>query len=431
MASMFGPNRRLLLLLLLGAAAPALSYPLPQLDDQPLDCALRSAAHAYAQALQGGAQAGLFAALNLSAYCGVAPPPALPAPPPPPPALLAGAPIFYLDALHGSDAGPGTSASPFASLPRGLAACRAARAPNCTLLLLDSAPFVLLETLALTSADSGLTLAAAPGAAPVLTGAAPVAAAWVPLDVAASTGRNIWRAQGPAGAPLPLALLAHGRRLPRARWPNAPTEDWETARVPDGYTNATAWHAPLPPSSPPVDVPFPAAARPWDSYFPSWVWGRGGAAEGSFFPPEGYWMASRPTAGDTWAVPSGFSYSPQRWSPRAAAWDVSQAIVKVFHGAYWGSWAFEVAALDAAAGNVTFARGGWQEARGWRTGGALCVENVRAELDAPREWFAFTNGSVDLWWPAPAGAPPPPRRSVPCSPAAAHYSHRHALCPRC
>ena len=402
----FSPRRGLLLLL--GIAAPAWPYPLPQLDDQPLDCALRAAAHAYAQALQGGPQAGLFAALNLSAYCGATPPPALPAPPPPPPILLAGAPVFYLDALHGSDAAPGTPALPFASLPRGLAACRAARSLNCTLLLLDSAPFVLREALSLTPADSGLTLGAAPGAAPVLTGAAPVAAAWAPLDVDATTGHNIWRAQGPAGAPLPLALLAGGRRLPRARWPNAPTEDWETVRIPDGHANATAWHAPLPPRSPPVDVPYPAAARPWDAFFPSWGWGRGGAAEGSFFPPEGYWMAPRPAAGVTWAVPSGFSYSPQRWSPRASTWDTSAALVKVFHGAYWGSWAFEVAALDAAAGNLTFSRGGWQEARGWGTGGALYVENVREELDAPREWYAFGNGSVDLWWPAPAGTPPPP-----------------------
>jgi hypothetical protein len=403
---------RLLLLLLALLCSPTHAYPLPQLDDVPLDCALRAAAHAYAQALQGGQQAGLFAALNLSAHCGAPPLPLLPlplppAPPPPSPPSGPAPPLFYLDALHGSDAQPGTAALPFASLPRGLAACRAAAAPSCTLLLRDSAPYVLRETLALTAADSGLTLAAAPGAAPVLTGAAPVGA-WAPLEVDAASGRNIWRAQAAPGAPLPLALLAGGRRLPRARWPNAPSEDWETARVPDGYTNASAWHAPLPPRAPQQDVPFPAAARPFDVFFPTWVWGRGGAGEGSFEPPEGYWLARSPTAGVTWAVPAGFLYDPQRWSPRAPAWDASQAIVKAFHGAYWGSWAFAVGALDAARGNVTFSRGGWQEARGWRTGGALYVENVRAELDAPREWFAFENGTVDLWWPGPAGSPPPP-----------------------
>ena len=32
------------------------------------------------------------------------------------------------------------------------------------------------------------------------------------------------------------------------------------------------------------------------------------------------------------------------------------------------------------------------------TGGALYVEHVRAELDAPGEWFAFDNGTVDVFW---------------------------------
>ena len=398
-------TRALLCYALLPAAA---AYPLPQLDDKPLDCAMRATAHAYAQALQGGAQSGLFAALNLSAYCGApAPPPAAPRAPAPalePPAP--GAPVFYLDALHGSDAAPGTSAAPFASLPRGVAACRAAAARNGTLLRRDSAPFVLAETLALGAEDSGLALAAAPGAAPVLTGAAPVAA-WAPLDVDAARGTNVWRAQAARGAPLPRALLAGGRRLPLARWPNAPGDDWETARVPDGYANASAW---LPPrAQPPAqDAPFPAADRPFDVYFPSWVWGRGGPAGGNFAPPEGFWIARNPPAGVTWAVPAGFTFAPQRWSPRARAWDVSQATVKVFHGAYWGSWAFNVSRFDAAGGSLEFGAGGWQEARGWPTGGALYVEGVRAELDAPREWHAHANGSVDLWWPAPPGTPPPP-----------------------
>ena len=100
------------------------------------------------------------------------------------------------------------------------------------------------------------------------------------------------------------------------------------------------------------------------------------------------------------------------WSPRAAAWNVSAgggAVVKAFHGEYWGSWVFELASIDAAAGEVVFGAGGWQEARGWGVGGALYVENVRDELDAPGEWFADGDArTVDVFWNATSGTPPPP-----------------------
>ena len=160
-------------------------------------------------------------------------------------------------------------------------------------------------------------------------------------------------------------------------------------------------------------VPFPAAARPFDTFFPDWTWGRGGIAEGNFEPAEGFWIAPHPPAGVTWTVPSGFNYTPASWSPRAAAWDVSSAVVKVFHGEYWGSWVFELASIDAARGAVVFGRGGFQEARGMATGGALYVEHVRAELDAPGEWYAWANGTIDVFWgaegvAADVGAPPPP-----------------------
>jgi hypothetical protein len=392
------------------------SYPLPQPDDKPLDCAIRSAAHDFAVTLQGGTQLELFNALNLSSYCGMS--------------LKSsrrnnasdttsstkssavfargGGLEYCLNALDGSDSNPGTSALPFQSLPRGVAACRVAlpSSLNCTLLLNDAAPFILTETLLLGAADSGLAIVALPSSSPVVSGATSIlSSAWSPFDV--SNGRNIWRTQVPtgSGATVPEALYVAGRRFPRARYPNE-LIDWETDRVPDGYTNASAWHTPR--TAPPaVFVPFPEANRPFDAYFPNWNWARGGIAFGNFEPPEGYWIAQSPPAGQTWTVPSGMNYTIQQWSPRAATWDVSNAIVKVFHGEYWGSWAFKIMTHDAQEGSITFGTGGYQEARGWNFGGALYVENVRQELDAPREWYAFSNGTVDLFWPAASGTPPP------------------------
>lgn len=379
-----------------------LSLPLP--DDQPLDCAIRLAAHDYAVQVQGHAQTTLFDALALSSYCGI-PPPSLPTTPPVSPLLPSSSSTFFADASLGSDDNPGTAGRPFKSLARGVSACRSA-APGCALLLTDTAPFVLTQPLVLDAADSGLVLAAAPGASPVVTSAAPVAA-WAPLRI--SAGENVWRAALTPGAPLPRALLVSGRRLPRARWPNA--VDWETDRVPVGYTNASSWAAPrpAPPATPARDA---AAARPYDVFFPNFTWATGGVAADFFEPPEGYWVSPHPAGGDTFAVPSGLSFTPSRWSPRVGKWNVSSgggAVVKCFHGEYWGSWAFELAHIDADAGVAVFGKGGWQEARGWKTGGALYVENIAAELDAPSEWFADGDaGTVDLFWNASSGTPPPP-----------------------
>ena len=406
---------------LLPLAALVVSYPLPQPDDKPLDCAVRSAAHEFAITLQGGTQLDLFNALNLSSYCGMMTPSqqiivsddgrkkkaegifAL------------GVGLeYFLDALDGSDSNPGTSLLPFQSLPRGVSACRAElpSSLNCTLWLNDAAPFVLTETLILGAADSGLAIVALSGTSPVVSGATSIpSSAWSPLDI--SNGLNIWRTQivPSSSLSIPEALYVNGRRFPRARYPNE-YSDWETDRVPDGYTNASSWHAPR--TAPPaVELPFPEANRPFDYYFPDWTWARGGIAEGNFDPPEGYWISTSPAGGQTWTVPSGMNYSSQKWSPRAASWDVSKAVVKVFHGEYWGSWVFQILTHDALKGSITFGAGGFQEARGSLTGGgALFVENVRQELDVPREWYAFSNGTVDLFWPATSSGTPPPHNAV-------------------
>ena len=404
------------LVLLVAAARGTMSLPLP--DDQPLDCAVRSAAYARAVTLLGAPQPSFFEALAMAAYCGAPPlaPPPLRAPSTAASRLAASAaasaargaaaPTFFADAASGDDGNSGTAAQPFRSLPRGVAACRAAAAASCAILLTDAAPFVLTAPLALGAADSGLTLGAVPGDAPIVTGAAPVASAWTPLRV--TSGDNVWRAALPAGAPLPRALLAGGRRLPRARWPNAGA-DWETDRVPTGYTNASSWMPPrvYPPAT---QVYVPAAARPYDHYFPNFTWARGGVADDFFDPPEGYWIAPHPAAGSTFAVPAGFHFTPSQWSPRAGEWNVSAgggAVVKAFHGQYWGSWSFSLASINMTAGTAVLGSGGWQEARGWPSGGALFVENVREELDAPGEWFA-DEGTIDIFWNSSGGTPPPP-----------------------
>lgn len=377
--------------------------PLP--EDKAVDCAVRSAAYSYAVEIQGQAQPEFFDALALRDYCGNTRPDVSYTAGTLNGRLTESGPIFYADAKIGDDSNPGTLSEPFKSLPRGVLACQEASGPFCNLYLFDSAPFVLSSSLVLGPNDSGLTISAVSGQTPVITSAFPVES-WSPLKIDADN--NIWRAKLSQGAPLPRALLVGGRRLPRARYPNA--VDWETDLVPVGYTNATSWAPPrsYPPATPALQ---PDATRPFDVFFPNWTWAVGGVANDFFEPPEGYWISPSPAGGPTFAVPSGFNFSTSHFSPRASSWNISAGdggIVKVFHGEYWGSWAFEMAAFDASLGTVEFGKGGWQEARGSKTGGALYFENIREELDSPGEWFADPDsGTLDLFWNATSGTPPP------------------------
>jgi hypothetical protein len=406
-----------LALLLVSASAQPNAIP-----EKFIDCAVRRAAFAFAQHLQPARNnSDVFDALQLGAYCGT-PPPRAPAARAAPAGLPAAARSFYCDAAAGSDAAAGTEAAPFATVERGVAACRGgggggagAAPPGCLVVLRGGAPFFLRAPLALDGRDSGLTIAAYPGEAPVLSGGAPLAAAWERVP-SALPGANIWRAR----APLPVApgaLLVAGKRQPRARWPNG---DADTDTVPAGWANASEW-LPRPPGAPPAQLPG-NFSRPEDHFFPSWVWGVNGSAAGAFDPPEGYWLAPAPAGGATWAVPGAFVFRAAAFSPRAATWArPTAAVVHAFHGAYWGSWQFAVAgvrALNGSFGRVDLGAGGWQEARGWPSGGALYVDNVAEELDAPGEWY-YDGENITLWHnssgpPAAAGAAAPVAAQLEC-----------------
>ncbi len=381
--------------------------------DKVLDCAVRSAALEYATHLQPfrnlAESTQVYDALQLGPYCGVPPPLASPV------ASLASRaaaraapsmPTYYCNAASGSDAGPGTEAAPFLTVERGVAACRL-HSGGCVVFLRDAAPFHLSAPLALDGRDSFLTLAAYPGEAPVLSGGVPLAGLTWTRVPGLPAAANVWRARAPLPV-VPGALLSASKRLPRARWPNG---DADTDTVPRGYGSALAWEPRAPPPSPPTIVPG-NFTRAYDHYFPAFVWARGGAAAGSFEPPEGFWINPSPAGGSPWRVPGAFLFSPQAFSPRVGAWSrLGSAVVHCFHGAYWGGWQFRVegvSMVNASCGRVELGEGGWQEARGWPTGGALYVENILEELDSPGEWY-YEEGSqeVTLWHNATPGTPPP------------------------
>jgi hypothetical protein len=396
------------------ASPPPPPYPTP--TDKALDCAIRAAAWEFAQSLQDGPQAELFDALQLAAYCSQGRPPG---------GVRArtsqantqrtgdqGGQAFYLDAGIGDDAGAGSASHPFRTLARGVRACRGSAARPCTLLLNDTAPFHLEETLVLTAIDAGLTIAALPGALPEVTGMRAITAQWEPASV--GQGRNIWRAVLTGNNSLssqPKSVHVFGRRAVLARFPNC--NDPETDILPTGYTSASGW-LPTRPAPPTVPIVLPSADRSFDVFFPDWTWALQEGPRANFEPPEGYWLNPHPNGGSMNTVPTGFRYNPSQFSPRVNLWtDLSAASVHVFHGGYWGNWMFGIDHVDTENSTLVFGPGGWQEARGSSSGGALFVEGIFEELDAPGEWFYdASQQSLYLWYNATQGTEPPSNGEV-------------------
>ena len=332
-------------------------YPVPTSPaDKAVDCAVRASAYEFAQHIQswGGRHLAVYDALELSTRCNRTRPMKAEAPHIRMPVVAAPGPLaaFHLNSLHGHDSAAGSSTAPFATIYRGVQACRTTTSSStsgCALYLSDAAPFVLNQTLELTGADSFLTIVPEPAAtsSPTITGSVPLTAPWLPHNI--TCGRNIWKTSVPSGVSSTAAVYVNGQRGVLARWPNV--DDPATSQVPVGYAAAVDW---LPPKHrPPATVVLqPSASRPTDQTFPHWTWGR--AVPGSppyFLPAEGYWMVPSPPGGHTFAVPAGLTYSAEvsAFSARVGSWsNASTGHVHAFQGTYWGNWIFEIASHNSS-----------------------------------------------------------------------------------
>jgi hypothetical protein len=419
----------------------------PYSIDPVLDCALRNFTYSYALQLQP-ARAPLLAvfdALRLTVDCNQTRPsavqPLLPQPyyasPPPLASVLRTLPLpppsaasrtWYVDSASGADAPScGQPAQPCASLPYALQLSRAAGGGG-ALVLRGTAPHTLRAPLLLTPGDSGLTLAAYPGEAPLLSGGAhlpPLAWAYVSPSPAAGVNASLWAAPLPASLTLPFAALFDptSRRAVRARFPNGNPEDL-SGLMPNGFTKAASW---LPPQQPataltqlnpqlgtqrraacPADACTSGGPRgagpPW-AIFCCFFWGWNGTAEN--FTTGSFWGVSPgPPGGATVRTPGGLVVGSDL-APRLAAWArPTEAVWTAFHGSYWGSWSWSTRSVSSSQGSVLFERGGFQEARGSSAGDYLFVENQREELDAPGEWWVDAQARV-LYYCANGTAPPP------------------------
>ena len=143
----------------------------------------------------------------------------------------------------GSDKDPGTADQPFASLPRAVAAARAANPAGGNIIWLRAGDYALLQTLELTAADSGLTIRGEANHQVILSGSRRLAAGdFKPVTDAGTLARLRPAANGHV-VELDLAALGirhrqpyldvfadngnlvdlffNGARMPLARFPNA------------------------------------------------------------------------------------------------------------------------------------------------------------------------------------------------------------------
>lgn len=415
------------------ASTDASTFAPPPPPDPALDCDMRGVVLDTAVArLPWSADAGarVHDALRLGecpgrerpAVVGVAAASPLPAP-------AAGELLVHVDAAAGDDGNDGLRVgAPLRTLHAARARVRAARAASgsaaqhATVLVAGvhylASPLILSDAL-----DAHTTWRAVAGA--VVSGGFPLPGlTWAPSSVYPPP---VLEAALPDGAPLEGYALFDGntgRRLPLAREPNG---DAETQMQPIGWAlargNVNGSLQPPAASSPAlhveVSVParnssvFPIFGRDFDPRNPplGYVWfTQGGGAAAWFAGNRSFWNKTI-EGGLRWNATGGVD--PHSGLPangfNATTWARSQPgrRAHVFHNALWGGWVYDVDSVDAGSETMTFARGGWQEARGGGIGTQpFFIEGAAEALDAPGEWWVDRARGVLHLWPNASSAGP-------------------------
>ena len=332
------------------------------------------------------------------------------------PAALASAATVIHVATTGSDAtGKGTASAPFASLAKAQAAARSA--PKPAAVSVGAGKYYLNETLLLGEADSGVSWAAAPGAAVTLSGGVALKPTWKPsagnpkilvADITepgllSEAEESFWaerlergKPHPPPGPPGPHSwgsppalwntLHVDGVRQVRARFPNGNPQD-NTGRCFSanqhagegcgGFMSAQGGAGSQPKSKTVYQYSSkldrnsaPTAGGPSSD----------GKAYGTFKygiydPPAGHPVYNKPMPDLGWKNNSLFSFWNDPLSHAGGGvkygGDINKTyaeagtgVVHMFHGGLWGGWSYQVAHQDASTQSLLFSHGGYQEARG-------------------------------------------------------------------
>ena len=97
-----------------------------------------------------------------------------------------------------------------------------------------------------------------------------------------------------------------------------------------------------------------------------------------FVPPQSFWGISHPSVFDpAYTIATGLEYSSDEWIADQNWSRPDTGVVHAFQGSHWGNWQFAVDGQDKDTRQITWSKGGFQEARGAQSGAQWYVENVR------------------------------------------------------
>eukprot|EP01084_Bolivina_argentea_P066965 122064_1 len=183
-----------------------------------------------------------------------------------------------------------------------------------------------------------------------------------------------------------MGLRINGSRAIRARYPNGNPETF-----PCGFCSNLDAHAWFSTCTAKPDKEYhygPKRNTTQGNWFEQYQMGVGGCCS-EMVPPAGYWCGSETQGGGafTYVIPSGIDYTGVL--PNAPYKDVTGGVIQAWRPAHWSSWMFllDPKTYDPAKSTIQFIKGGFQGARGSKSGGEFYIENIFEELDYPTEWF--------------------------------------------
>ena len=265
---------------------------------------------------------------------------------------------IYVDAVNGNDENSGDISHPVQSIPKAIELFRSQVVRSPTTIYLRKGTYYLEQTITLSAADSGLTIAGYEDEAPVISGGKLYKFLWEPYRSKLYSDLKMFVTNLADQSPLPFnELFINGRRAVRARYPNGNPETTGLHTDPTGYfPAANHWYHVLPDPGIAFVVNNPNRNG---THFPYFSVGEGGSVS-VFDPPESYWGVAQPDAGETYAVPIGMQY-PLNVSFVNRSWsDPSTGELRTFQGERWGGWIFKIDQRDEANRNLTFSKGGFQ-----------------------------------------------------------------------
>jgi hypothetical protein len=243
-----------------------------------------------------------------------------------------------------------------------------------------------IGAIALTSNDSNLVIENYQDERVVLSGGTLLKLQWS-VHAKTAAGGTIMKAELPPFVRLDQfnELYIDERRAIVAKYPNGDPSTQGLYANQSGFAHDSQswWPSNFNPS---VEIHVLEPNRSIGTGFSNYQMGLGGGAS-VFNPPRSFWSMASPTEGNNYHVPTGVTVK-NGTLPNIGNWSKpTTGFVHAFHAAYWGSWVFEIASINATENTIMFGRGGFQEARGRDAGGAYYIANIFEELDSPNEWF--------------------------------------------